>query len=152
MVWEFSSTAFEDGGDIPRTYTCDGKDINPPLAWADPPANSQSLALILDDPDAPRGLWIHWVLYNIPPNSHGLPEGIPMQRALADGSTHGRNSWGRMDYGGPCPPGGTHRYVFHLYALDSMLALPAGATADQVRQALEGHTLGEAGLMGRYGR
>jgi hypothetical protein len=152
MAWSISSPAFAAGGDIPRAYTCDGKESTPPLSWPDAPEGTQSITLILEDPDAPRGLWIHWVLYNIPANSHGLPEGLPMQRALADGSTHGKNSWGRMDYGGPCPPEGTHRYVFRLFALDTLLQIPSGATADQVRQAMAGHVIAEVELMGRYGR
>jgi hypothetical protein len=122
------------------------------LAWNDPPAGAASLALIVDDPDAPGGVWVHWVLYNIPAEARGLPEGVPAQDELPDGSRHGVNSWGRRDYGGPCPPSGTHRYFFKLYALDTMLDLPAGATKEELLAAMQGHILGEAELMGTYTR
>ena len=152
MAFELKSSAFPTGGTIPRGYTCDGKEISPPLEWSDPPASTLTLALIVEDPDAPRGTWTHWVVYNIPATSHGLVEAMPMQRQLADGTTNGKNSWGRMDYGGPCPPSGMHRYFFRLYALDAPLAIPAGSTVDAVRVAMQGHVLGQADLMGKYGR
>ncbi|NOZ26643.1 MAG: YbhB/YbcL family Raf kinase inhibitor-like protein [Chloroflexi bacterium] len=150
--FRLSSRAFEAGQPIPRTYTCDGDDISPPLQWDDPPGDTQSFALIFDDPDAPAGTWVHWVLYNLPADARALAEGIPADPELPDGSRHGRNSWDRLGYGGPCPPGGTHRYFFKLYALDAMLDLPPGATKKQLLQAMEGHVLARAELMGTYTR
>jgi len=152
MAFELTSTAFVQGKPIPRQYTCDGQDISPPLSWSDPPAGTRSLALIADDPDAPVGVWVHWVLYNLPAESRGLPEAVPADAELADGSRHGRNSWRRPGYGGPCPPRGTHRYFFKLYALDTVLDLRAGADKGQLLKAMEGHVLAQAELMGTYAR
>jgi hypothetical protein len=137
---------------IPRRYTCDGEDVSPPLAWSGVPAAAQSLALVCDDPDAPVGTWIHWLLYNIPADASSLPEAVAPDSTLASGAVNGKNSWGRLGYGGPCPPGGTHRYFFTLYALDSRLSLESGATEAQLQQAMEGHILAEGQLMGRYQR
>ena len=148
---EITSTAFSEGEMIPQEYTCDGKDISPPLAWTGVPAGTKSLALIADDPDAPVGTWVHWVAFNIPPDVTELPEAIPTD-ALPTGGTHGTNSWRRPGYGGPCPPGGTHRYFFKLYALDTELALKAGASKKDVEKAMKVHILAEAQLMGRYKR
>jgi Raf kinase inhibitor-like YbhB/YbcL family protein len=152
MAIEVTSTAFSEGEMIPLRYSCDGEDVSPPLAWSGVPAAAQSLALICDDPDAPVGTWIHWVLYNIPADASSLPEAVPADPALQSGAINGKNSWGRLGYGGPCPPGGTHRYFFTLYALDSQLSLESGATEAQLQQAMEGHILAEGQLMGRYQR
>lgn len=149
---ELSSSAFAHEAPIPVKYSCDGENISPPLAWSDPPEGTMSFALINDDPDAPVGTWIHWVLYNIPGNTRALGEAIPAQAELADRSLHGENSWGRFDYGGPCPPSGTHRYFFKLYALDTILDLGAGADKEILLATMEGHILAEAELMGTYER
>ena len=150
--FELTSTAFEPGEPIPSQYTCDGDDVSPPLGWSDPPPDTRSLALICDDVDAPGGIWVHWVLYNLPAEARGLPEDVPPDADLPDGSRHGENSWPRLGYGGPCPPSGTHRYVFRLYALDTALDLAAGAGKEQLLQAMEGHILARAELMGTYTR
>lgn len=150
--FELTSTAFVQGSPIPQQYTCDGEDISPPLEWSDPPAGTHSFALIADDPDAPVGTWVHWVLYNLPADSHALPEAIPPDTELPDGSRHGQNSWQRPGYGGPCPPGGTHRYFFKLYALDTALDLAPGASSTQLLQAMEGHILAQTEVMGVYTR
>jgi Raf kinase inhibitor-like YbhB/YbcL family protein len=152
MSFELTSPAFAHGEPIPRQYTCDGEDVSPPLHWSDPPQGAQSLALIADDPDAPVGTWVHWVFYNLPAETRGLPEAVPPDADLPDGSRHGRNSWRRLGYGGPCPPGGTHRYFFKLYALDTVLDLAPGASKKQLLQAMKGHVLAQAELMGVYAR
>lgn len=149
---QLKSSAFGSGSPIPSQYTCDGADISPPLAWSDPPLKTGSFVVIAEDPDAPVGTWTHWVLFNIPAGARGLAEGLPKTPSLPDGSRYGENSWGRADYGGPCPPGGTHRYFFKLYALDGMLDLSAGATKDQVTQAMQGHVLAKAEEMGVFSR
>jgi Raf kinase inhibitor-like YbhB/YbcL family protein len=150
--FELTSAAFAHGTPIPTQYSCDGEDVSPPLAWSDPPEGTQTFALINDDPDAPVGVWVHWVLYNIPGSLRSLDEAIPVQEALEDGSLHGENSWGRRDYGGPCPPSGTHRYFFKMYALDTMLELDAGADKQKLLDAMEGHILAQAELMGTFSR
>jgi Raf kinase inhibitor-like YbhB/YbcL family protein len=150
MTLELSSPAFDAGQPVPTQYTCDGEDISPPLEWSEVPQESRSLALICDDPDA-RG-WVHWLLYNLPPTSRSLGARIPSGAELGDGSRQGKNSWGRVEYGGPCPPSGRHRYSFRLYALDTMLELPAGADASSLRLAMEGHILAQAELIGVYAR
>ncbi len=152
VTMELKSSAFGYGQPIPTRYTCDGEDISPPLEWTDPPAGTRSFALIMDDPDAPVGVWDHWVLFNIPPETRFLPEGVPPDPDLAQGGRHGRNSWKRLGYGGPCPPGGTHRYFFRLYALDTVLDLSSGATRKDVLRAMGGHILAQAELMGTYRR
>jgi len=153
MSFQIASSAFSNGETIPKKFTCDGPDLSPPLRWKEPPAATQSLALIADDPDAPVGTWVHWVLYNLPANTHELPEGVDKQERLASGATQGRNDFRRIGYGGPCPPpGNPHRYYFKLYALDSKLNLKAGATKAELEDAMKGHTLGETEFMGRYGR
>jgi Raf kinase inhibitor-like YbhB/YbcL family protein len=152
MAFELTSTAFAPGEPIPGKHTCDGEDISPPLQWSDPPQGTQSLALICDDPDAPIGTWVHWVLFNLPAEARSLLEAVPPEAERPDGSRHGENGWGRLDYGGPCPPSGTHRYVFKLYALDTVLGLEAGASKKQVLQAMEGHILAQAELVGVYSR
>ncbi|NOY98742.1 MAG: YbhB/YbcL family Raf kinase inhibitor-like protein [Chloroflexi bacterium] len=152
MPFELTSSAFAPGESIPEVYSCDGDDISPPLAWGDPPEGTQSFALITDDPDAPGGTWVHWVLYNIPAGARSLPENIPLDPQLADGSLQGKNSWHRLGYGGPCPPSGTHRYFFKLYALDASPGLTAGAAKEELLQAMDGHILAQAELMGTYSR
>ncbi len=142
-----SSTAFSHMGMIPEQYTCDGEDVNPPLVFDNVPEGTKSFALIMDDPDAPVGLWVHWVVWNI----SGAAAGIE-QNTVPPGALQGKNSWGRSDYGGPCPPSGTHRYFFKLYALDSPLQLAAGATKEQLEKAMAGHVLGKAETVGLYRR
>jgi Raf kinase inhibitor-like YbhB/YbcL family protein len=150
--FELTSPAFTQGNVIPTQYTCDGRDISPALAWGDPPEGTKSFALIMDDPDAPGGTWVHWVLFNIPPEARGLPEDLPRDAQFADGSLNGNNSWNRLGYDGPCPPSGTHRYFFKLYALDILLDLPSGTKKLQLTPAMEGHILGQLELMGIYFR
>lgn len=152
MQFALSSPAFTQGQPIPRKYSCDGQDVSPPLSWGEPPPHTRCFALIADDPDAPGGIFVHWVLYNIPAGSRALPEGVPKVGKLADESVQGSNSWQRLGYGGPCPPGGTHRYVFKLYALDTTLSLLSGASKQRLLEAMEGHIMGQAELMGVYRR
>ncbi len=147
-----TSAAFREGGMVPAKYTCDGQDISPPLEWKDAPAGTGSLALICDDPDAPGGMWVHWVAYAIPPEVTKLDENVKPDRECRNGVRQGSNDWLRIGYGGPCPPGGSHRYYFKLYALDAMLDLKPGATKAQLLKAMEGHILAEAHLMGKYTR
>lgn len=152
VAWTLSSPAFAAGQDIPVRYTCDGEDLSPPLRWSDPPEGTRSLALIMDDPDAPLGTWTHWVLFNLPPDQQVLAEGLPPRNKLDNGAVQGKNSWRRFGYGGPCPPTGTHRYRFTLYALDTVLDLGPGTDADRLRQAMAGHVLAESRLEALYGR
>jgi Raf kinase inhibitor-like YbhB/YbcL family protein len=152
MKLEIKSKAFVEGGTIPKKYTCDGSDISPPLSWTQPPEGTRSLVLICDDPDAPMGTWVHWVLYNLSPNRLELPEGVPGKKEVLSGAKQGTNDFRKIGYGGPCPPGGTHRYYFKLYAIDSELDLNAGATKKEVLREIEGHILAEGQLMGRYSR
>jgi Raf kinase inhibitor-like YbhB/YbcL family protein len=148
-----TSPAFRFGERIPTQYTADGRDVSPPLKWDGVPAGAKSLALICEDPDAPKGLFAHWVAYNLPPDSKELREGVPAKEALPDGMAQGVNGFGKPGYGGPSPPAGKpHRYVFHLYALDEKLDLPAGATREQVASAMKGHVIGQGELTGSYGR
>lgn len=152
MDLKVTSTAFKEGEMIPQKHTCDDRDVSPPLAWSEAPAGAKSFALICDDPDAPVGTWVHWVLFNLPATTRELPENIAPEKTLAFGERHGKNSWGRLGYGGPCPPGGTHRYFFKLYALDTTLSLQPGATKADVEKAMQGHILSQGQLMGRYKR
>ncbi|MCD6192813.1 MAG: YbhB/YbcL family Raf kinase inhibitor-like protein [Candidatus Aminicenantes bacterium] len=152
MSLVLKSAAFSEGGWIPEKYTCDGDNVSPPLEWSGLPAGTTTLALICDDPDAPMGTWVHWVVFNIPPETDGLPENVPPERELKQGGLQGINDFRKIGYGGPCPPGGTHRYFFKLYALDCRLDLPAGITKAQLMAAMEGHILDQAVLMGRYSR
>ncbi len=152
MSFEVTSPVFAHAQPIPARYSCDGEDISPPLAWGDPPEETLSFALISDDPDAPVGTWVHWVLYNLPAEGRALTEAVPPDAELADGSRHGQNSWRRLGYGGPCPPSGTHRYFFKLYALDTVLELAPGASKQQLLEAMQGHVLSQAELMGVYSR
>jgi len=152
MEIKVKSEAFEEGGMIPKKYTCDGEDASPPISWTGVPEGTEALALICDDPDAPVGTWVHWVIFNIPPDTTGLSENIPPERVLESGARQGRNDFGNIGYGGPCPPRGTHRYYFKLYALDKKVDLEPGATKDELLKAMEGHILAEGRLMGRYKR
>jgi len=153
MPYQITSTAFSQGESIPVKYSCDGEDISPPFAWGDPPDGTQSFALIMDDPDAPVGVWDHWVAFNIPVDVRELPEDMPAGMKFGDvAAIFGKNSWGRSGYGGPCPPGDTHRYFFKLYALDTVLSLNEDANKKQVLAAMEGHVLAETELMGTYSR
>jgi Raf kinase inhibitor-like YbhB/YbcL family protein len=152
MAMQLTSTAFAEGGDIPARYTCDGQDFAPPLRWTQPPDGTKSLALILEDPDAGQGTFTHWVIYNVSPNTHSLEEGTPVAPELPDGARQGQNSRRNVGYTGPCPPGSSHRYFFRLYALDSMLEVPAGGNKQVLLAAMEGHVLAQAELMARYGR
>jgi len=153
MAFSITSTAFPNGGNIPRKFTCDGADASPELSWTTPPSGTQSLALIADDPDAPVGNWTHWVLYDLPAGTASLPEDVPKSEELPNGARQGRNDFRRIGYGGPCPPPGKpHRYFFRLYALNSKLNLKPGATKADVEKAMEGHVLAKAELMGKYAR
>ncbi len=153
MIFSISSSAFKPGGSIPPEFTADGRDVSPALSWENPPPGTQSFALICDDPDAPVGTWVHWVLWNIPVSARGLPQGAQAVKLLPDGSAQGRNDFGRIGYGGPSPPRGKpHRYFFRLYALGQKLALAAGASRKQLDAAMAGGILAAAELMGTYGR
>jgi Raf kinase inhibitor-like YbhB/YbcL family protein len=153
MALNLKSSAFSEGGDIPRKFTCDGPDVSPELTWDEGPSGTQSFCIIMDDPDAPAGTWVHWVYYDIPNTSRGLPEGIPKIGEVKDGGKHGRNDFGRLGYGGPCPPRGpAHRYFFKLYALNTRLDLQPGARKSDVEKAMKGHILAQTQLMGRYKR
>ena len=149
LPFELISTAFEQGEAIPVQYSCDGEDISPSLAWGDPPAGTQTLTIIMDDPDAPGGTWDHWIVFNISADLRELPDAVSAGEV---GATFGQNSWGRSDYGGPCPPSGTHRYFFRLYALDITLNLNETANKNQVLAAMDGHILAETELMGTFSR
>lgn len=153
MAFQLKSSAFQANGEIPRKYTCDGPDVSPPLAWTHPSEGTRSFALIVDDPDAPVGTWVHWVLYDLPASVRELPEGVPKNQELDNGAKQGRNDFRRIGYGGPCPPPGpAHRYFFKLYALDRSTGLKAGATKDELLRAMEGHILAQMELVGRYKR
>lgn len=153
MKLQVTSTAFSEGEAVPKQYTGDGGDVSPPLRWGDPPPSTRSFALICEDPDAPRGTWVHWLLYNVPAQTRELPEAVPTKPTLADGAHQGTNGFGSIGYGGPAPPKGKpHRYYFKLYAVDTTLDLPAKATKSQLVAALQGHVVAEGELMGRYGR
>jgi Raf kinase inhibitor-like YbhB/YbcL family protein len=153
MSFKLASEAFLEGQPIPRDHTCDGADRSPALHWEDPPSGTQAFALIVDDPDAPIGNWNHWLLYNVPAGARALAAAVAATPKLGDGSLQGTNDFGRIGYGGPCPPhGSNHRYYFKLYALSAPLALRPGAKRNAVLKAIGGNKLAEAQLMGRYGR
>lgn len=153
MAFSLSSSQFLHGGDIPKKFTCEGADISLELSWTNPPVGTQSFVLIGDDPDAPAGTWTHWVLYDLPANTQSLPENLSKVDELPTGGRQGRNDFGKIGYGGPCPPPGKpHRYFFKLYAIDTKLDLKPGAGRQEVEKAMQGHTLGKAELMGRYQR
>lgn len=149
---ELSSAAFKNGASIPKQFTCDGPNISPPLQWSGVPENSKSLALLVDDPDAPRGNWVHWILFNIPPDTSALPENIKKMRTIPNGARQGMNDFREIGYGGPCPPGGKHRYFFRLYALDAELTAEPGVSRASLERAMQGHIVGDAQLMGTYQR
>ena len=150
MVFEISSPTFKNGEVIPADFSCDGRDVSPALMWTEPPAGTQSFALIMDDPDAPMGTWVHWVIFNIPASARDLKEGAPGGPNLSDCSLQGKTSAMSNGYHVPCPPSGTHRYFFKLYALDSMLTLSADADKETLLAAMEGHILANVELMGTY--
>lgn len=153
MTLNVSTSAFEEGGRIPIKYSCEGKDVSPALQWDEPPMGTQSFALIMDDPDAPAGVFTHWVIFNILSNNQQLTEAIPTQAQLPSGALQGKNDFGRIGYGGPCPPPGPqHRYRFTLYALDKALDVTSGASKKQVLDAMEGHILAQGQLTGTYQR
>ena len=153
FAFEVKSNAFKQGESIPVQYTCDGKDISPDIAWSDIPLKTQSLVLICDDPDAPVGTWVHWVIFNISPKKTGLFENMLKQALPGDGMMQGVNDFGKNGYGGPCPPPGKpHRYFFRLYAIDTKLLLGVKATKKLVLDAMEGHIIGQAEIYGTYSR
>ncbi len=149
---KLTSSAFINNGLIPPKYTCDGADISPPLSWDEIPSETQSLALIVDDLDAPARTFVHWVIYDISPTVNQLPEKIIGSKTIPSGGVQGKNDFGRLGYGGLCPPSGIHRYFFQLYALDQKLSLATGASKSQIISAMEGHILEKAELIGRYQR
>ena len=153
MPLQLATTAFTSGGTIPKKFTCDGPDVSPALTWSGSPSGTQSFGLIADDPDAPAGTWVHWVLYNVPAGTHELAEGVRKDEQLPDGTLQGRNDFRKIGYNGPCPPPGKpHRYFFKLYALDTKLSLKAGSTKSEVESAMQGHILAQGEWLGRYGR
>jgi Raf kinase inhibitor-like YbhB/YbcL family protein len=153
MTLSLSSPIFQEGEDIPTEYTCNGQDISPPLTWGESPSETQSFVLIMDDPDAPGGAFTHWLLFNLPADSRELPEIVPPHNELASGALQGKNSFGKIGYGGPCPPpGSAHHYRFTIYALDQVLDLMAGASRKQVIDAITGHILARGQLTGMYQR
>jgi Raf kinase inhibitor-like YbhB/YbcL family protein len=154
MAFTLSSSSFTHQGEIPSKYTCEGSDVSPPLSWSAVPAGTKSLALVVDDPDAPdprapKMTWVHWVLYNLPPSATGLSENVPSS-ALPQGTMEGLNDWKRTGYGGPCPPVGRHRYFHKLYALDTMLPDLGAASKADLEGAMQGHVLEKAELVGTY--
>jgi Raf kinase inhibitor-like YbhB/YbcL family protein len=150
LPFKLNSAAFR-AGIIPNKYTCDGSDVSPALAWTDPPQEAVSLAMIVDDPDAPSGTWVHWVVYDLPADARGLPEGVPKDPSLSNGARQGRNDFGKIGYSGPCPPKGKpHRYFFKLYALDSKTNLKSGVSKEDLERAMRGHILAETELVGKF--
>ncbi len=154
MALTLKSSSFSENGKIPPKHTCEGQDLSPALSWSGAPPATKSLALIVDDPDAPdprapKMTWVHWVLYNLPSSSNGLPEGAS-KNSLPPGTAEGTNDWKRTGYGGPCPPIGRHRYFFKLYALDTVLPTLGSPTKKQLEDAIKGHVLAQAELVGTY--
>lgn len=157
MAFIMTTSAFDNNGTIPKQQTCDGEDLSPTLKWSDAPAGTKSFVMMMDDPDAPPGTWVHWVIYDIPADAKGLEEGLPKKETLTNGAKHGLcwgvNDFSRVGYYGPCPPPGKpHRYSFRLYALDAKLDLPPRATKFQLEAKMKGHILGQTELIGQYGR
>jgi Raf kinase inhibitor-like YbhB/YbcL family protein len=153
MAFQITTSAFREGASIPKKFTCDGPDVSPTLSWTDPPAKTKNFALIADDPDAPGGTWVHWVLYELPSDTRKLPEGVTKTPRLPNGALQGRNDFGKAGYNGPCPPrGSAHRYFFKLYALDSQTGLKPGASKAELERAMNGHILGQAQIIGIYQR
>jgi len=153
MSIQLTSKAFQDGQTIPARFTADGSNTSPPISWPRPPEGTRSFALLCEDPDAPRGTFTHWVVYNVPAESQGLSEGVPRQSALSSGAVQGTNDFGRFGYAGPAPPAGKpHRYVFKLYAVDQPIMIEPGATREQLLSAIAGHVVDEGHLTGKYER
>lgn len=153
MALKLTSDAFQEGKPIPKDHTCDGADRSPPLHWDGVPEGTKAFAIVVDDPDAPSGNWNHWLIYNMPPGTRALAEAVPTKDTLGDSSRQGKNDFGKIGYGGPCPPpGSTHRYYFKIYALSAPLEVEPAATRDDVLKAVKRNTLAEAQLMGKYGR
>ncbi len=153
MAMKLTSSAFAEGDRIPNRHTCEGGDVSPPLNWTGAPAETKSFVIIADDPDAPAGTWVHWVIYNMPVDLSGVGESVSDRERLPNGALQGMNDFKRIGYGGPCPPPGKpHRYYFTLYALDRVLDVKPGATKSHLLSACRGHVLAEAKLMGRFGR
>lgn len=153
MPLKLTSPAFKEGEPIPKKYTGEGLDLSPPLQWIEAPGSAKSFALICDDPDAPMGTWVHWVIYNIPAEAKGLPEAVPVKEELPDGTRQGKNDFRKIGYGGPMPPPGKiHHYYFNLYALDTIVDLPKPGTKADLLKAMRGHIVGEAKLVGTYKR
>jgi Raf kinase inhibitor-like YbhB/YbcL family protein len=153
MPLQLTSKAFHDGQPIPKKYTCAGRDVSPELSWSGAPSETKSLALIVDDPDAPAGVWVHWVIYDLPADTHELPEGMSKDRELRNGARQGKNDFGKVGYGGPCPPSGpAHLYFFKLYALREKTSLSAGATKADLEHAIKGKIIEQATLTGKFGR
>lgn len=147
-----TSPAFEDGAKIPPKYTADGANVSPPLNWQEIPEGAQSIVIIADDPDAPMGTWVHWLIWNIPAGEAGIRENVPSAEALANGAVQGTTSFNRVGYGGPAPPSGTHRYYFKVYAIDKQLDLAPEARKADVEKAMQGHILAQGQMMGRYSK
>ncbi|MCH8864816.1 MAG: YbhB/YbcL family Raf kinase inhibitor-like protein [Chloroflexi bacterium] len=153
MELTVSSTVFREGETIPAKYTCQGEDISPSITWGEPPDGTRSLAIIVDDPDAPGGVFTHWIIFNLPADTRQLPAAVPTQPRLDSGARQGKTDFGRVGYGGPCPPPGKpHRYQFTVYALDRTLDLAAGASRSQVLEAMQGNILSRGRLTGIYER
>jgi Raf kinase inhibitor-like YbhB/YbcL family protein len=153
VALQISTNAFSSGESIPKEFTCDGQNVSPHLTWTDPPTTTQSFALIMDDPDAPAGTWVHWVLYNLPSDTRELAENVPNREQLPNGAHQGRNDFNKTGYAGPCPPAGKpHRYMFKLYALDKKLTLRPGASKADVERAMQTHIVAQSELAGRYSR
>jgi len=149
---EITSPSFPKGGPIPARHTCDGQDISPPLSWSGAPGGTKTFALISDDPDAPAGTWVHWIVWNVPAGTTSLQESVPKKDTLPGGIRQGTTDFRRIGYGGPCPPSGTHRYFFRLYALDTILELPPSTVRKDLDKAMQGHILAQAEWMGTYSR
>ena len=152
MDIKLTSTAFQNGGMIPTKYTCDGANVSPPLEWSGTPQSTKSLALICDDPDAPGKTWVHWVVFDLPTSRTSLPENVPPLETIAGGGNQGTNDFKKVGYGGPCPPSGTHRYFFKIYALDTELNLDSKSTKDKLLHVMKDHILAHGELMGRHKR
>ncbi len=151
MPYSLNSSSFKNGEKIPVKHTCDGKNTSPALSWTNPPKGTESFTLIVDDLDAPSGVFTHWIIFNIPKNTAQLPEGVPIKAILDNGAVQGKNDFNNLGYGGPCPPSGSpHTYRFQIYALDRMLDLQAGASKEAILNAIKKHVLGEAELIGKY--
>lgn len=153
MKLQVSTNAFQPGTEIPQKFTCSGEDLSPEISWTDLPEGTQSVAVIVDDPDAPVGTWTHWMVYDLPPSIQKLAQERPRTASLDDGGLQGKNDFGNLGYNGPCPPPGKpHRYFFKVYALDQKLEIPAGATRKALDEALKGHVLAEGEVMGTFAR